>query len=229
MRLTANQPFFFPYITYLQLIKAGEVFLIADDFSYTPQAWINRNRILMNGKDFLFNLSVIGGSQNKLINEVYVAEEQYKLLKTIEICYRKAPFFRDFFPIVEDIFRHENKNLAKFVSNSLIQIANYLHFDTKFIVSSEVDGLNRSLKAQERVIDFCTVLGATEYINIQVEGLYDKKDFLKKGIDLYFLKTKPITYKQYSEPFVPNLSMLDVLMFNSIEQTNELLMQYELV
>ena len=229
MRLAANQPFFFPYIPYFQLMKAAEVFLVADDFSYTPQAWINRNRILMNGKDFLFNLSVIGASQNKLINEVYVAEDQHRLLRTIEVCYSKAPFFRDVFPMLKDIFQYENKNVSKFVGNSLIQAANYLHLDTKFIFSSEIDGLNHSLKAQARVLDFCNVLKVIEYINLPAEALYDKKEFKKNNIDLYFLKSRPVMYKQYSNVFVPNLSMLDVLMFNSVEQTNELLAQYELV
>ena len=228
MRLAANQPFFFPYITYFQLIKFAEVFLIADDFNYTPQSWINRNYILMNGDEYLFNLSVIGASQNKLINEVYVAENQHKLLRTIEVCYSKAPFFKDFFPILKDIFQYENKNVAKFIGNSLIQTANYLHFDTKFIYSSEIEGLNRSLKAQARVLDFCNVLKVKEYINLPSE-LYDQKEFKKNNIDLYFLDSKPVTYKQYANDFVPDLSMIDILMFNSVEQTNELLTQYELV
>ena len=232
MILTANQPFLFPYINYFQLIKIADVFMIADDFQYTPQAWINRNRILMNGKEFLFIINVIGGSQNKLINEVHIVDNQhYKILKTIESCYRKAPFFTDVFPILEEIFHYNDRNIAKFNGNSLMKISDYLHLGTKFIVSSEIEGLNRSLNSQERVINFCKVLKPDVYINLpsQSKILYHKEEFQKNGIDFYFLKTKPIVYKQYSNTFIPNLSMIDVLMFNSVEQTNEFLEQYELV
>jgi len=37
------------------------------------------------------------------------------------------------------------------------------------------------------------------------------------------------TYKQFSEEFVPGLSIIDILMFNSKEECIELLNDYKLV
>ena len=223
------QPYFLPYIGYFQLMKSVDKYVIADDMNYIKQGYINRNYILLNGKPFMFHLSLIEASQNKRINEIYVAEDQSKFLKTIEVNYRKAPYFNQVFPMVEDIIRYEDKNLGRYVGNSIIKIADYLRIDTEFLYNSDHECEN-TLKLQERLIANCQLYGAKVYINaIGGMDLYDKETFKKVGIDLLFLKMQPIEYKQYNNPFVPNLSILDVLMFNSVEQTNEFLEQYELV
>ena len=223
------QPYFLPYIGYFQLIKAVEKYVIADNLNYIKQGWINRNKLLLNGNEFLFNLAVIGASQNKMINEIFVGDDQSRLLRTIEVNYRKAPFFADVFPLIEKMLIHEDKNLARFIGNSLKIIADYLNFNTEFEYMSD---LNRdtSLKAQDMVINVCKLVNATEYLNaIGGMDLYDKQTFKQAGVDLYFIKTNKIEYQQFNNLFVPNLSMLDVLMFNSVEAVNELLEQFELI
>ena len=230
MKLGIMQPYFLPYIGYFQLIKAVDKYVIADDVNYIRQGWINRNYILVNGKPFMFHLGLIAASPNKWINEISVADNQSKLLRTIEFNYKKTPFFNDVFPIMESIIQYEDKNLARYVGNSIIKIADYLEIETEFLYEGDVKECDRTLKLQERLISDCVLFGATKYINaIGGMDLYDKNEFKKAGVELLFLKSKPIKYKQFYHPFVPNLSILDVLMFNSIEQTNELLEQYELL
>ena len=73
-------------------------------------------------------------------------------------------------------------------------------------------------------------LNSTIYINaIGGQELYDKDVFLDSGIELKFIKTLPYEYKQFNNEFVPNLSIIDILMFNSKEEVNLLLNKYELV
>ena len=229
MKLGIMQPYFLPYIGYFQLIKAVDKYVIADDMNYIKQGWINRNNILLGGRPFMFHLALVEASLNKKINEIYVAEDQYKLLKTIEVNYKKAPFFNQVFPMVEGIIRYENKNLARYVGNNIIKIAGYLRLNTEFLYNSDHE-CEQTLKGQERLISNCLIYGAKVYINaIGGSELYDKETFKKAGIDLLFLKTQPIEYKQFNHSFVPNLSILDVLMFNSVEETNELLEKFELL
>ena len=49
-------------------------------------------------------------------------------------------------------------------------------------------------------------------------------------MQLYFIDMKQdmVKYKQFKEPFVENLSVIDVMMFNSVEEIGGLLKQYEL-
>ena len=229
MKLGVMQPYFLPYIGYFQLIKTVDRYVIADDLNYIKQGWINRNYILLCGRPFMFHLALIEASINKKINEIYVAEEQSKLLKTIEVNYKKAPCFNQVFPMIESIIRYEDRNLGRFVGNSIVKIADYLRLDTEFIYNSEHE-CEQTLKGQDLLISNCLLYGAKTYINaIGGMELYDKDTFKKAGIDLFFLKAHPIKYKQFNHTFIPNLSILDVLMFNSVEETNDLLTQFELL
>ena len=95
MRLAIMQPYFMPYIGYLQLMNAVDKFVLYDDVNYINKGWINRNRILVNGQAYLFTIPLKEASQNRLINEIYLSNDpkwKGKLLKTIEQGYKKAPF-----------------------------------------------------------------------------------------------------------------------------------------
>ena len=230
MKLAIMQPYFLPYLGYFQLIKAVDKYLIYDDVNFIKRGWINRNNMLINGQRFLFTLPLCGASQNKLINEIYLSNDRSTLLKTIYNSYKKAPYFSTIFSMVEQILGYEDKNLANFVGNSIIQISNYLQLDTEFLYSSDIKEKNNLLKGQEKVLNICAAMGASEYINsIGGADLYSKEQFEECNIKLSFIKTQLIEYKQFNNQFVPDLSILDVLMFNSVEQTNELLNKYEFV
>ena len=229
MKLGIMQPYFLPYIGYFQLIKAVDKYVIYDDVNYINKGWINRNNILLNGQKYLFTLSILGASQNKLINEILVEQNQSKLLKTLETTYKKTPYFENIFPLIKNIFDYENKNLAKFVGNSIIQIADYLNIKTEFIYSSEIDKDNAS-KGQEKILNICKTLNATNYINaIGGQELYDKEIFKQNNIKLNFLKTKTVEYRQFKNDFVPFLSILDVMMFNSTEEIDIMLDKFEMI
>lgn len=223
MKLAIMQPYLFPYIGYWQLINAVDVFVIFDDVSYIKKGYINRNSILLNGQGQRITLELIGASQNKLINEIEIRGNSKKILRTIELSYSKAPYFKEIFPIIEEILNQEEKNLAKFIGYSLEKISNYLKIDTKFLYSSSIKKDN-SLKAQNKILDICSKLDAKNYINtIGGVNLYDEDRFKKEGIDLNFLKAKIINYQQFKDEFISHLSIIDVLMFNDIDAVRNML------
>jgi len=223
------QPYFLPYIGYWQLIKIVDKFVIYDDVNYIKGGWINRNNLLLNGKVFMFNLILSGASLKKLINEVLVNDDQPDFLKTIQRAYGKAPFFKDIFSLMNNIIEFKSKNLGEFIGNSILKIADYLNFNTEFIYSSTIKKDN-TLRAQDKIIHICKILGATEYINaIGGQKLYDKELFKQNKIELKFLKTEITEYKQFNNDFIPNLSILDLLMFNSAEKINVMLDKFELI
>jgi len=232
MKLGIMQPYFFPYIGYWQLMKAVDKYVIYDDVNFIKGGWINRNKILINGEGKLINLLMQNASQNKLINEVEVQGNPVynkKLLKTLEICYKKAPYYDDVFPVIENIITLDEKNLARYLEFSIRRVSEYLSIDTELIVSSTITK-NNDLRGQDKVVEICKVLGADEYINaIGGQALYSPEDFAAQGIKLKFLKTGEIRYQQFKNEFVPNLSIIDVMMFNSLEEISELMDDYELV
>lgn len=229
MKLGIMQPYFLPYIGYWQLINAVDKYVIYDDVQFIKGGWINRNNVLINGQKQLFNLLLSGASPNKLINEITVQDNQTKLIRTIELNYKKAPMFQQVFPLFLHIMEHSDKNLAKFIGNSIVEISKYLSIETEFIYSSTLDKDN-NLRAQDKVLDICKMLNANKYINaIGGADLYSKDDFNKVGIELSFLESEYVQYKQFKNEFVPHLSILDVLMFNDISKINDFFNEYKLM
>jgi len=208
-------------------------FVIYDDVNYIKRGWINRNNILVNGHSKLINVRMSKVSQNKLINEIEVTHDlsyNEDLLQTINRSYSKAPFFENVFPLVERVINQHEKKLAKYLEFSIREVCKYLSIHTEIIISSEISKSNE-LKGQDKIIEICKLLSSDQYMNvIGGQSLYSSPDFQLCGIELKFLKTLDITYPQTSkEKFVPNLSILDIMMFNSPEHINSMLNDYELI
>jgi hypothetical protein len=230
MKLAIMQPYLFPYIGYFQLLNAVDKFVVFDDVNFIRKGWINRNNILVNRQKYLFTVPVKDASQNKLINEIQIAEGdwQEKFLRTIAQSYKKAEFFDETFALIETIVRSGELYIAKLILRSLLILKDALKINTEIVPSSEIYN-NRELKAQNRILDICKREKASEYVNPSggIE-LYDQRFFSENGVKLFFLRTQPFAYRQFGEEFVPYLSIIDVLMFNGAIGTRELLSKYVL-
>ena len=227
MTLAIMQPYLFPYIGYFQLMNAVDEFVVYDNIQYTKKGWINRNRILVNGKDAYITFPLKKDSDYLDIKDRYLADdwvlERKKILNRISESYRKAASFEFVYPVIEKIILFEETNLFKFILNSLTVLKEYLSIKTLFPISSEIP-INHELKAEKKVIAICKAKNADVYINpIGGMDMYSKDEFKKEGIDLRFLKATDVTYKQFNNDFVPFLSIIDVMMFNTKEEMKEMI------
>jgi hypothetical protein len=226
------QPYFLPYLGYFQLISCVELFVICDNFQYTRHGWINRNRYLQDGTDAIFSVPIKGDSQSKYICERQVAPEfeAAKILNLLRNAYKKSPHFDVTIDLVERILGYPDKNLFNFVANSIAQICAHLVINLKMGKTSEVS-IDHSLKKEDRALALCSALGADVYVNsIGGKELYSKQNFSDRNIDLKFLQTDPIIYKQFNGEFIPSLSIVDVMMFNPLCSIRKWLeSSYELV
>jgi WbqC-like protein family len=232
MKLAIMQPYIFPYIGYFQLIAAVDKFVIYDDVNFITRGWINRNNILVSNQSHLFTIPLKDASQNRLIREIEVMHGngwEKKFLKTIEQAYKKAPFFTEFFPVISAIVNADMRYISELACSSIYSIAEYIGIPTKFVNTSSIYD-NVQLKAQERILDICRQEQVSGYIN-PVGGMeiYSKPLFEQSGIALNFLKTRLTPYRQFGGEFVPSLSIIDVLMFNSRESMIGSLNEYDLL
>jgi hypothetical protein len=233
MKVAIMQPYFFPYIGYFQLINSVDKFIIYDNIQYTKKGWINRNRILVNKKDQLITLPIRKDSDYLNIIERELSEsweiDKNKMLNVIKSSYNKAPYFQDTFELISKCLNNPETNLFKFIYDSIISINNYLEIKTPIIISSTVD-IDHTLKSQDKVLSLCKKQNTDTYINsIGGVELYDKETFKKNNIELNFIKSNPIQYKQFNNEFISWLSMIDVMMFNSKQQIKEYLNNYTLI
>lgn len=232
MRLGLMQPYFFPYIGYWQLINAVDKYVIFDDVNFIKGGWVNRNHVLNNGARMLINVRTHSASSNQHINLIEVADDRtyyIKILKTLRNMYSRAPYFADAYPIIERILNQEEKNLARYLEFGIRQVCDYMSINTEIIVSSSIEK-NNALRGQAKVIEVVKKSGADEYINaIGGQTLYSYEDFATQGIKLKFLRTEEIEYQQFKKDFVPNLSIIDIMMFNSKEEIKNMLGMYKLI
>ena len=232
MKVCVMQPYLFPYLGYWQMITAVDTFVVFDDVNYINKGWINRNNLLVNGQAWMFTLPLDKASQNKLINEIELGSDpkaKEKILRTIQMSYKKAPFYNNVYPLVEKVFLNPQKNLALFLKDQFEAVFDFLDVRTKIILSSDVEKDN-SLKGQDKILEICRRLDCDTYINtIAGEELYSYDAFASRNMQLRFIKMKPVEYAQYKQPFVPFLSFIDVMMFNDKARIKDLLLQYDLI
>lgn len=226
------QPYFLPYVGYFQLIAAVDLFILYDNIKYTKKGWINRNRMLQNGKDVMFSLPLKNDSDYLDVCERELASEfnRSKLLNQIKGAYRRAPYFDHAYPLVEEIVQFNDTNLFRFLHHSIVKVCTYLDISTEIKVSSNI-AINHDLKNQEKVLALCEAVGASTYVNAMGgTALYSREAFLEKGIDLKFIQSNSFEYPQFEGEFQPWLSIIDVMMFNSVETVQACISSnYELI
>lgn len=233
MKLAIMQPYFFPYIGYFQLINAVDEFVIYDNIEFTKKGWINRNRILVNGKDAIISLPLKKDSDYLHVSERFLSDtwdvERKKMLNRISESYRKAPFFKDTYPVIEKCIMYDDTNLFKFILHSVQTLTQFLNISTNLVVSSSIP-IDNQLKSYEKVMAICNQRGADIYINpIGGIELYSKEEFELNCIKIQFQKSNSINYIQYNNEFIPWLSIIDVLMFNKKDDVINYLNNYQLL
>lgn len=253
MKLAIMQPYFFPYIGYFQLINEVDEFIIYDEVNFIKKGWINKNNILINGKSYSIRVPLREKSSFKKISEVEIQDNdnwRKKMLLDLYVNYKRAKYFNDVYPILEKVINYPTIKISELNFQSIKSVCNYLGIKTK--ISNDIsrfsdleyklssDSINEKLfpniklnyfeRKVIRILEICRIKDGTTYINpIGGTCLYEKEDFLANGVELKFVKTKEIFYQQFDNDFAAFLSIIDVLMFNSIDEVNELLGKYELI
>ena len=252
MKLAINQPYFFPYLGFYQLVHAVDQFVIYDSFNYIKSGWINRNRLLVVGRGpAYFTAATEHGSSFKKIRDINLSAQsnwRKKLLETVVMNYKRCPFFEETYNLIEPIIADQTDSLSALATKSIVDVCNYLEIKTRLITNPVYDELESDLQSDSlretfpdvklqqpskscvRLIAVCQMLGASEFVNAPGgQALYSRDEFKGNGIDLYFLQSRDQPYRQTTPEYYPNLSMIDVLMNCGREGTIERLDNYELI
>jgi putative cell wall-binding protein len=165
-------------------------------------------------------------NETKIISKNVIRE---KLLRTLAQAYQKAPYYKDIMPIIKNTIMHPSNNISEALVYSIKSIAEYLNIKTDFLISSQIKKDN-DLRGKNKVIHICKLLKVDEYYNaIGGMELYDKIFFSDNNIKLSFVRTGEFKYNQFNNDFIPNLSIIDVMMFNSKEEISKIIENYSLI
>ncbi|MEY2518430.1 MAG: hypothetical protein QOF24_189 [Verrucomicrobiota bacterium] len=225
MRLAIMQPYFLPYLGYFQLMAAVDKIALLDDANFINGGWINRNRIAVQGKPHWLTLPLAKASQNRLINEIEIVDDQLwkrKIIRSVELSYQSAPFAGQVLPLLSEILQEARGSLSAFLFYQLRCLADYIGIPTQ-IERTSVRYPKDALTGQRRILDICIREGASTYVNpLGGRALYDAELFASAGIKLLFLDPdfSGLTLRHGGQEG-PCLSILDLLMFNPVIAVRE--------
>lgn len=223
------QPYLFPYIGYYQLVFQADCFVFLDDVNFIKGGYIARNRIRgINSEPVGFFVGVEKQSQNRSICDHTFVVDCRKATASIAFSYTKAKNFKRVMPMVNKVLCSEERNVAKLTAKSIKTVLEYLGKEQRFIFSSEVGNPN-SLRGQDRIVDLCKRLGATEYTNpTGGSNLYHHEAFAREGIRLGFIKMLASDLEFEGRDY-SGFSIIDVLMHCPDDTISEMLRAYEIV
>lgn len=219
MKIALMQPYLFPYIGYLQLVSAVEVFVFYDDANYIRQGYINRNTILLNGAQHLFSWPVSNQSSFRSVRDHKVAVDGLRILRTMDQAYRRARYWAEARGRIARVLNMgAGASVADIAIESVREAAAHAQLTTRFERSSALD-YDRAASATVKILQICHQLGGTEYINsIGGRNLYTEGDFLAGNLKLRYLMPTLRPYPQGVDPFVPSLSVIDAMAHISPQQ-----------
>lgn len=239
MTLGIMQPYLFPYLGYFQLMNCVDKYVFCGDMQYIRWGWVNRNRLRIHNKKqtYFFIFPVVKDDHRKKINERYYQNLKRscdKLKRSLYYDYRRAANFEEAYSVLEEAMDFPKDNVAFFNMNANYTIARYLGIETEISCTDTIKDKSfwykfEQLGREERVVYMCQYYSADTFINaIGGTTLYHKKTFKDNGIDLFFLRMNDIVYPQLRNEFIPNLSIIDVIMYNKIDKVRSLLKMYQL-
>ncbi len=232
-RLSIMQPYCFPYIGYFNLIEASDKIIFYDDVNFINRGWINRNRIIVNGKDYMFTIPLKDLSQNKLINEIKpLTNDQFKnkFIKQIEMAYSYSANKSEIIDRIISLLDNEYNSIAELAVNSIKLVYDYIGLSFKYEMSSINSPHTKGMEKADRLISICKENNYKNYVNpIGGVELYSKEYFKSRSINLNFLKAKSKIYNQKAEEFIPFLSIIDIMMNNSKEELISMIRDFEII
>ncbi|MCR4792393.1 MAG: WbqC family protein [Lachnospiraceae bacterium] len=233
--LALHQTYFFPYIGYFSLIKNVDIFVFADNLQYMRRSWVNRNRVLTNlGVPQYISVPVVHHPQKTPANQVqidYSRNWQQEILNMLNNYRKIAPHYNDVMDMIDELFSKHYDNIADLGIQSVLLAMNRLGIDTECHCLSK---LNPVLKDEMEPDDWGICISkhfdADVYRNAPGgKSFYRPERYHEAGLEIEFLQNRLHPYDQKTTEFVPGLSILDVMMFNSPEEIAPMLDDFDLI
>lgn len=218
-----------PWVGYMALMKAVDLFVFLDNVPFSSRSWQQRNQILLNQQVAWITIPVKKpNTTDKILSSILISEEYNggKHLKTIFHAYSKADRYNSISSEISAAFQNIPLNLVDFNLRLIKFFCEDLSISTPTVRASQIDGLS-GCKA-DLIFNILDAVGAEEYFAVpgSLEYTREAATLSKPKIKITGFNYTPKVYKQLSNNFVPYLSALD-LMFNEKSPPNTDLFEYQ--
>ena len=213
-----HQPNFLPWIGYFYKIMKSDIFVFLDDVQYVKRSFINRNKIKTQRGEQYIRLPIHqkGKYKQSILNcELFNKKESIKeLIRSIEANYGKSKYFKDYFDGFEKILFEETNSLVDVNISFIKWILEIMEVSVVFKRSSELKDISGT--STERLISICKSVNGDKYLSGFGGNKYQEKNmFDDANIELVITDFVHPTYPQLWGDFIPNLSIIDLILLFS--------------
>ncbi len=230
------QPYFFPYLGYFSLIQATDRWVVFDTAQYIRRGWVNRNRVLKRGKEDwkYIRIPIVKAPQETSINKIEVDNNddwRDELIRNLDYYSdNRAPHYEETVAFLRTALMTDERNLATALVRFLAMACEHIGIEHNLEVFSEmpltIGGVEH---AGEWALRIAEALGATTYINAPGgREIFNSHQFASARIELLFLTPRLPPYDQRRPAFVPSLSIIDALMWNSRAKVCSMIKEFDL-
>lgn len=220
MIISIHQPNYIPWLGYFEKISRSDVFVFLDDVQYEKNYLINRNKIRTSEGSTWMTIPV-KAKHDSSVKDTQIDNSQgwtSKHKKSIMINYSKSSFLRNYVNFFDVLYEKKFDYLIDINVEIIRYLMNELNIKTKTIFSSE---LHVEGKGSDRILNICKSLNADLYISGPFGKTYLNMDnFKNNSIDVEFQNFIHPVYKQCYNPFIPNMSIIDLLFNEGINSKN---------
>lgn len=228
------QPYFFPYLGYFSLIRHADQWIVFDPVQFIRHGWIERNRVLKPGEGWQYiAVPLKKYSRETMIKDIRIRVEEdwkEKIFRQL-MHYKKAPYFADVIEVIHSGLDIETDSIVHLDTNILATTCAYLGIPFNAVIFSEMNLVIEPVNHPGQwALNISKAMGASEYINPYggIE-IFRKDEFDAAAISLRFMKPGLRPYSQRRNSFEQGLSIIDVMMFNSVSDIGEMLNEYDYV
>ena len=222
------QPYFFPYLGHFSLIQEADYWVVFDIVPFKRKTWMTRNRVLHPEGGWKYISVPVGkGVTGRPVHFIDIGDVEFlrrKIQRNLQHYKDLAPYYETVNELVDSVFcRLKKGTLPELNVAALETISEYIGLEFSYDYCSELAlHLPETMQAGEWAPEITARVGGSRYINpISGFPLFDERDFSSRGITLSFLEINKWNYQQQGFEFVPDLSIIDVLMWNDAAAVKE--------
>ena len=223
--VVVHQPDFIPYLGFFHRLMHADVWIVQEHVQLNERGWVHRDKIKTEkGCEWLTiplqKTSYCASIDNRLISEAQNWRARH--LNRLSSAYRKAPFFHEIWPAVEDVYANRSSNLSAFTLHSIEVLMNLLQIRVLECYGSRA--LNPQFQSNELVAELVSKVDGTHYLSgVGARDYHDNAPYQAAGIEVLWQDFTHPVYPQLHGEFVPYLTTFDALFNCGVEGTRKLL------
>lgn len=218
MKLGIMQPYFFPYAQQFRHIAQCEQWIVFDTVKFSRKSWTSRNRVANRDTEWSYiSVPVAKGATNGNIAQAEIGQTDWRstFFNQLRSYEAVAPYYLETIGILRNCIEADVDTLGTLNTRILRTIASSLGVQTEIKQLSELElELPTAAEPGEWALIISKQMGASVYSNAPGgRHLFDSDRYLKNGVTLEFYEPAPLEYPTVGLPFVPDLAVIDTLMW----------------